>query len=461
MKLPLHTASSFALVSLLLVSCASAPPSADPQKALAPLTPERWSQPTEAEPSRHWIDDFQDERLGQLIEEAFQNNFGLESARELVNASAAAARIRNAARLPSLGVGLQSSDGKSIASFDPLTSIESERHALSLNARWEIDLWNRLGNRYQASRVEYEASRYEFEAFKLSLAGQIAKAWFDAIELKQQLQLARATAQSYQSNLNSLENRYRRGLVDAFDLRLTRAQTAGARASATSRLNQADTALRFLETLLGRYPSAELETTADLPELSVTPGASIPAQTLSQRPDLLAQQLRVEAALKLAQAAERNWLPNIALTASDGTLSNDFSQLLDSDFSVWSIVGEASAALFQSGALKAERQQLNASQLSQLSQYKETALQAFREVETALRAERDLKDLQRETETLAAESGKAEDQAWSLYERGLIDISAALDAQRRSFEAQSQLISIRNRRLQNRIDLHLALGGDF
>ena len=47
------------------------------------------------------------------------------------------------------------------------------------------------------------------------------------------------------------------------------------------------------------------------------------------------------------------------------------------------------------------------------------------------------------------------------YAKGLSDLITLLDAQRRAFDAESRLLSVRRLRLDARIDLHLALGGDF
>jgi outer membrane protein TolC len=41
------------------------------------------------------------------------------------------------------------------------------------------------------------------------------------------------------------------------------------------------------------------------------------------------------------------------------------------------------------------------------------------------------------------------------------NILSVLEAQRRANNARAGMIRLRNQRLQNRIDLHLALGGDF
>jgi len=47
------------------------------------------------------------------------------------------------------------------------------------------------------------------------------------------------------------------------------------------------------------------------------------------------------------------------------------------------------------------------------------------------------------------------------YESGLEGFVTVLEAQRRSLDAESQLLNIRRQRLDTRVDLHLALGGGF
>lgn len=449
------------LAVLLLPACQSNRPSTPSLES--PLAiPDSWSAPSSGEAlSVSWIQSFASPSLNALIVEAEANNFGLEAASQRTRAAAAAARITNSLRLPSLNAGLRSSRSKSLVNLDPPIPNTAETHALNLSARWEIDLWNRLGNQAASARAQQQASAFDLEALRLSLASQVAKAWFAATEARLQHELATASAESYEKNLETLERRYARGLVDAFDLRLTRSQAAASRAAAISRRNQMDTAIRSLEILLGRYPSGAIESDASLPPLASPPPAGIPSELLERRPDLLAQKSRVLSALSLAKAANKNWLPSLALTASDGTLSPNFSELLNDNFNVWSLAGDLSVALFQSGRLAAEREQLDAQQLAQIATFRDTALRAFREVESALQAETDLANLETQTRIAADESIAASDQVWNLYERGLVDITSALDAQRRAYDARSQLLSIHNRRLQNRIDLHIALGGDF
>ena len=47
------------------------------------------------------------------------------------------------------------------------------------------------------------------------------------------------------------------------------------------------------------------------------------------------------------------------------------------------------------------------------------------------------------------------------FELGLVNAATLLDAQRRLLISRSALISVRRAELENRIDLHLALGGEI
>ena len=45
--------------------------------------------------------------------------------------------------------------------------------------------------------------------------------------------------------------------------------------------------------------------------------------------------------------------------------------------------------------------------------------------------------------------------------RGLVTYTTVLESQRRSFDAQTTVIQLTNQLLQNRIEIYLALGGDY
>jgi outer membrane protein TolC len=96
-----------------------------------------------------------------------------------------------------------------------------------------------------------------------------------------------------------------------------------------------------------------------------------------------------------------------------------------------------------------------------LNVYAGTAQTAFREVETALAAERFLVEQQEELARAKVEAERAEQLALGQYGRGLVDVLTVLDSRQRAYDANRALVTARALRLRNRADLYLALGGAF
>lgn len=111
--------------------------------------------------------------------------------------------------------------------------------------------------------------------------------------------------------------------------------------------------------------------------------------------------------------------------------------------------------------MPAELKKRKAEQSEALGTLQKTVINAFREVEDALEAEQ----LLRRREESLAESARlaveADEEARAVFSRGLGDILTVMVAQQRSIQARSALAAVRRQRLDNRVALHLALGGDF
>jgi outer membrane protein TolC len=117
--------------------------------------------------------------------------------------------------------------------------------------------------------------------------------------------------------------------------------------------------------------------------------------------------------------------------------------------------------LYQGGRLRANIRLDEAERDDLVNQYAETALTAFREVETAIAAEHYLKSEVAALSRAVEESRRAEQLSLDEFEQGLVEIITLLESQRRAFEAESVLLAARFELLSNRVDLYLALGGDF
>ena len=403
-----------------------------------------------------WLKDFDDPSLAEYVREVVQYNYDLRAA------AARLAQARHEVTIVGADRQLQvSGSSDALRSKNSGGGSPNNDFSITLDLSWDLDLWGRLKNHYYATVADWEAAQEDFRAARLSLAAQAARTWLNAIEAELQVRMAQKNADNFARNNDLIAQRYERGLSAALDLRLSRSDEANARATLNLRQQERDAAGRALEVLLGRYPANAFTFTERMPNIQRPIPAGLPAELLQRRPDIRAAEQRVISAQQRVSEARKAFLPDIQLTGSAGMRGEELENLLNSNFSIWSIASGIVQPLFQGRRLTGQWRRAKEVVLETVANYGEIALQAFEEVETALAAEHFLIK-QLEFIVLAKEEAiGAEHLAWQQYRKGLIDIVTLLEAERRAFEARSQYVSVSNQRAQNRISLYLALGGDF
>ncbi|MFH1276899.1 MAG: efflux transporter outer membrane subunit [Candidatus Eisenbacteria bacterium] len=462
----LIASASFSLI--LLAGCGSAPKRATPETNLT--VPPVWTAgvPAEEEAVDAWWSGFGSPVLDSLVPAALARNYDLAAALARLDAAAAEARVAGAGLWPSLDLSYAASRSRrnfigfpSFGGDGGVARTTSNSHGVSLNSGWEIDLWGRVRAGKSAAAAEAEATLADLGGTRLSIAAQTAKAYFAAVEAQQQLRLARVTSKNYRLSADRIRSRFERGIRSSLDLRLALASLAASEALVELRRGQYDRAVRQLEILLGRYPRGDEALPEELPAAGAPVPAGLPDELLGRRPDLVAAERRVAASDARVRGAKRALLPGIRLTASGGRSSEEIKDLLDGDYTVWSIAGNLLQPLFQGGKLRANVDLAEARSRQALAAYASAVLRAFAEVESALASEEFLaareEALRRATEQAVA----ARDLADERYRSGLADIVTVLESQRQALAAESEFLNVRRLRLDARVDLHLALGGGF
>jgi len=466
--------SALAILAVLFVGCVKAPPPTTPQIDVD--TPDDWSARDEIAGAveTKWWDGFGDAHLAALVEIALEENTDLWAAAARVDRAAAEARIAGADLKPRVNAGIdvsrqkfspslfgQSPDDAQPGGFGSTTFT---RYGLSLDVAWEVDLWGRLRAGARAALLQAQAVDADFAAAKLSIAGQTAKTWFAVEEALQQVELARSSAESFRKLSEQVRVRYEMGIRPPLDLRLALSNEAGAEALLQRRQRQLDGALRQLEILLARYPSAALlerYPSAGLPDLAAPVPAGLPAEIVSRRPDLVAAERRLMANDQQLLAARRALYPRLSLTGSGGSLALEIADLLDGDFGVWTLAANLVQPIFEGGRLRAGVDAAAAGSDETFAQYVTAVLRAYGEVETALAAEAYLTARAGHLEEAATQLVAAQRIAEDRYREGLGGYLVVLESQTRALLAQSELLVVRRELLENRVDLHLALGGGF
>ena len=418
-----------------------------------------------------WIDSFENPQLTKAVREALLKNPDILGAMERVIAAGENAVSSGADVYPSVNADLSGTRSKrNLIGFNfpnGDSSFTSKSFNSGINVSWELDLWEKRKDIRKLSKKRFEATREELEAARLSLAGQVAKTWFERIENEGQVRIANETAKTYSQTQSFIENRFEKGLglgvagqASALDNHLANSSLYTANANLSLRKRILAATLKKIEILQGRYPadSPDRNGTRALPSLNMIPEPPSPAQALSQRPDVKASALEIEASGLELGVSRKNLLPSLVIAGGPGSRSEEFNNLLDQKFRVWEVSGAISQPIFQGGRLRAQVRKSKALQQAAIKDFKSTALRAFSEVENALSAERFMQAEEAHLEKAALASETAARLTWERYQRGVEGIFNTLDAQRRSFEAESRLLSLKKERLLNRIDLYLALG---
>ncbi len=461
---------SATLLACLLSGCAAgAPPRvADAQ---LPAAPDAWTAASAQTASSGALQDdwwraFGDPRLDELVDLGLSHNPTLKAAAARLEAAAAAHRIAGAPLLPQLDLAFNADRARRLFLGFPLpgTGVPSTTvttFGLSLGVRWELDVWGRLRSADAAALADQQAAVHELRAAQLSIVGQICRAWFATTDARQQLALARATEAAFDATLVDVRDRFRRGVRPALEVHQAATNLANAEAIVAQREDQLQRARRQLDLLVGRYPDGNEPGVSQLPEELLGVPAGLPSDLLLRRPDLQAAERRLAAAGCRVEAAEAALYPQFALTAAGGTQSLELEDLAETDLRVWSIGANLLQPLLQGGALRAEVQRQGALRAEALAGYGESVLRAFAEVEDLLTSESQLQRRLAALRDAASHATQARDLARERWQLGLTDFLTVADGQRQAFAAEAARLTVTRQRIDNRIDLLLALGGGF
>ena len=409
-------------------------------------------------PLDQWWQVFNDEHLNRLMTELYAHNLELSQSLARLEQVESAFRISRSAKSPTLSAGGIVSRSRQPGVTD---NVDGNSQQLSLAAGYELDLWGKLAAQSRAASLEVSASRQDVQTLYLGLSARLADLYFLAVEQRAQLALTDQIVASFSDTAARVESRYRKGLVPAVDMYQARQSLAGAQAVRhlfEARLAEAEHATGVL---LGRYPERSPDgSSAQLPAAPALFRVGIPADLISQRPDLLAALQRVAAADARVAAAIADRFPTISLSGNYGSLRQEVTTaLIKGEF--WSLLGNLALPVIDGGRRRAEVDRNEALLREAVAAYQQKVLLAFQEVEDALvnnftteqRIERLDETAQATTATLRLSTER--------YLVGLVDYLPVLTAQRADAETRSSLLGAQRQLLADRISLARALGGEW
>ena len=395
---------------------------------------------------RRWWQAWHDPVLDRLINEALANSPDLAIARSRLKEAQATARLADADRGATIGLGLNA--GHLDADLDnplggtPLArsdKINTHRTLLAsnLSAKWEADLFGQK----QSDADAYLQAR--------------------ALEARQQL--ADANIATLDKLAHYVDARYRAGHTTAFEKTEAQSHLSAARAARSTLDAERAAQARKIAVLLGKTPQDYQlpASSADiLAHPPAAPGGQTPQGLIERRPDLRARAAQIDAyAAKLA-SAKADLYPRLTLNFLGNGVLN-----IDSDNTQKSLISLLGASLqvplYTNGRIQANIDAADARLKTALLQYDQTLLQALADVDNAYQANGALAT---QTRLLAQARDEAEKQATDaekLYRYGNKTLADALSARLSANQAAENQLRSQLAQAQTLIALYKALGGGW
>ncbi|MBX3303081.1 MAG: efflux transporter outer membrane subunit [Nitrospira sp.] len=450
-------------------------------------TPDSWSRvthvpaavSTDRRPEAAWWKTFQNNELTALIEQALDHNHDVKRAIARIVEGRASILSATAGLFPQLnlsgsytniavskntlaGLGLATGQRPGPQIFaTPGTTFDLWNGALDL--RWEIDFWGRIRRGREAAQAETKAIEEDARAVALSLISDVGQSYFRIRELDEQLDIAMRTLAVRQESLEIIQKRATVGLASELDVKRTEVLVAEAAGLVPELTRLRAMEIHRLEVLIGMPPgslnlaSKPLRAVVMQPDIPV----GLPSQLLERRPDILQAESMLMASNARIGQARAHFFPALTITGQGGLQSADFAKWFTGNSFNYSIGPSITLPIFQGGTNLARLDHAESRYQQMLESYRQTILQAFREVAdllTSLNARGD--QLRHQREQLAAAQA-AMQLAHVRYRKGMVNYLDVLDAQRTVLVVETQLVLTERTRLAEMVSLFKALGGGW
>jgi NodT family efflux transporter outer membrane factor (OMF) lipoprotein len=412
-----------------------------------------------------WWEVFKEPELNQLEEQLNIDNQNIALYfQNFVAARAQVAQAR-ASYWPTVSVGISGSRSRTPAMQSTTTAsgIATTTSSFQLPATisWEPDLFGRIRNTVKEYSAAAQVSAADLENERLTEQASLAEYYFQLRGQDALRDLYRKTVANYQQTLDLTRARQETGLVSEEDVLSAEANLKAEQASATALDNTRAQYEHAIALLLGKSASKfSLPDRALLVEAPVIP-TGLPSQLLERRPDIAAAERAVAEANALIGVGRSAYFPSLSISLEGGTKSPTMSNLANWNNRYWSLGPSLSQTVFDGGKSKATLVQYRAQYEGSVATYRQTVLNAMKEVEDYLASVRLLGTQIHQQDDAISFAQRYYDLANTRYETGLDTYLNVLTAQNTVLNDRQTAITLRVNRITSSVELIQALGGGW
>ena len=411
-----------------------------------------------------WWSQFHSTTLDSLVREALENNQDVAAARARVAQAQEEVHAARASYFPSATLGATAGRQKyGKALFGPLDFVipPFTYYTVGPSIAAPLDLFgmNKRALEERGAYADYQQD--QLSAAQLSLTANITAQALAAAASRAQLDVAQNIIANDQRNVDLVQTALNDGLATRTQLLTAQTQLATDKTLVPPLRQEESTARHALAILLGKQPAEWTAPELTLSDFTLPPEipASIPAELIHRRPDILAAEAQLHAASAAIGVATASLYPNITL---GGTLTQQAltpGNLFQGAAAAWSIAANLTAPLYDAGKLRAERRAALDGYQAALADYRQVILRSFAEVADGMQALSNDAEQFNSQAAAAQTAASARDlvrRSFTVGNSGILDV---LDAERSSAQAELGLARAKAQRLIDTARLYIALGG--
>ncbi|MFA9477688.1 efflux transporter outer membrane subunit [Phycisphaerales bacterium AB-hyl4] len=434
-----------------------------------------------ASPSVAWWAVFGDPQLSEMVERAVAGNHDIELARLRVREARAQRQAVAGSRWPSVEAGadyrrFRESEtaprpGQAPTPDTPGSggqagggSQTANLFSVGFDASWEVDVFGGTRRRVEAVDAQVDAAVEGGHGTLLTVVGEVVRNYVELRGTQREWATLQETLRLQRRTLELVERRHAAGLSPRLDVTRAQSQVERVEADLPTVRSQLQAGAYRLAVLLGESPTALLDELLETEPVAWEPVAApmgVPSELLRRRPDLRQAERELAAATAEVGVATAALYPRLFVIGSAGLESDAANMLIDAGSGVFAIGPSLSLPLFEGGRLRAELLGEEVRRDAAWVRLEQAVLLALEEVEAAAARYVQSDRGARRTADVVASTEQSAELALRLYEQGLSDFLAVLDAERELAEARRQQAQRQTAVMVELGALYKALGGGW
>lgn len=421
-----------------------------------------------------WWRALQDPVLDGLIEQAYRNNPGLQSAGVRILQARAQLNQSIGNLFPqqqglSGGVNRYWLNPADSALLPAGVSPDLATSQALFSASWEMDFWGKYRRTIESDRASFAGTLASFDDVLVTLVADVATTYVNLRTTEERLRVAQRNVEAQKESLRVATAQFEAGETSELDMR--QASTVLLQTTAQiPRLQNSWNQFRYaLAVLLGEPPAEAaglVPVPGRIPEAPDTVTAGIPHDLLRRRPDVRAAAFAAAAQSAQIGVARASMYPAFSLNGAFGFTSNNEANNSLSDLFLWqSRAAQAGAAMvwpvFNYGRLVNQVRVQDAGFQQAVLNYQNTVLTAQQEVQNGLSAF--LTERQALTNLVAAADAarRSYDLSMIQYKAGETDYTTVLNAEQAQLSLEDSVATAQGTVVLNLIAVYRALGGGW